>query len=120
MKRGESIEDLVAVSLDESMTEKTVQIGSRLSLPLREQLVSFLQYKDVFAWSYEDMPGIDPRIMVHRLNVDPAFKPKVQKRRTFNLEHYIAINQEVEKLLEANTMRVGLQPEKRLFLWHMV
>ena len=57
------------------------------------------------------MPGIDPRIMVHRLNVDPAFKPKVQKRRTFNPERYIAINQEVEKLLEANTIREAHYPE---------
>ena len=51
------------------------------------------------------MPGIDPSIIVHRLNVDPAHKPVVQKRRKFNPERYTAINEEVGKLLTARFIR---------------
>ena len=25
----------------------------------------FLDYKDVFAWSYKEMPGLDPKVAVH-------------------------------------------------------
>ncbi|KAL5578691.1 hypothetical protein UlMin_011133 [Ulmus minor] len=32
------------------------------------------------------MPGIDPKVIVHRLNIDPSFQPVKQKRRTFNAE----------------------------------
>ena len=32
------------------------------------------------------MPGIDPSVMVHRLNVSPSFPPIQQKKRVFALE----------------------------------
>ncbi|KAL5572615.1 hypothetical protein UlMin_022212 [Ulmus minor] len=69
---------------------------------VNEDMIAFLrEHRDVFAWSHEDMPGIDPSIIVHRLNIDPNFKPVKQKRRTFNAERYMAINTEVDKLLKA-------------------
>ena len=30
---------------------------------------------EVFAWPYEDMPGISLKLIVHVLNVDPDMKP---------------------------------------------
>ena len=51
------------------------------------------------------MPGIDPAIIAHRLNVDPAHKPVVQKRRKFNPERYTTIKEEVRKLLTARFIR---------------
>jgi hypothetical protein len=38
---------------------------------------------DVFAWMHEGMPGIDPSIISHRLNIDPAAKPVKQRKRNF-------------------------------------
>ena len=40
------------------------------------------EYIDVFAWSYEDMPGLDPQAM-HRLNIKPDVKPVKQQQRRF-------------------------------------
>ena len=51
------------------------------------------------------MPGIDPSIMVHRLNVSPSFPPIRQKKRVFTLEQDQAIAKEVYKLQEANFIR---------------
>jgi hypothetical protein len=34
---------------------------------------------DVFAWTHQDMPGIDLEVMIHVLSVDP--KPMKQKKR---------------------------------------
>ena len=42
----------------------------------KQDLVQFLKENiDVFAWNHEDMSGIDPNVITHRLNVYPSFKP---------------------------------------------
>ena len=48
------------------------------------------------------MPGIDPSVIVHRLNVLPLFSPIRQKKRVFAQERDKAIAEEVRKLLEAD------------------
>ena len=48
------------------------------------------------------MPGIDPSIIIHRLNVNPASSPILQKKRVFVQERDKAIAEEVRKLLEAD------------------
>ncbi|XP_059437719.1 uncharacterized protein LOC132170668 [Corylus avellana] len=45
--------------------------------------------------------GIDPKDILHQLNVDPSVKPVKQKRRKFALERNMAIAEEVEKLFKA-------------------
>lgn len=47
------------------------------------------------------MAGIDPEVIAYQLNVNPSYKPARQKKRSFNLERYKAIAEEVNKLLEA-------------------
>ena len=32
------------------------------------------KYVDVFAWTYDEMPGLDPKLVVHSLNIDPVTK----------------------------------------------
>jgi len=74
------------------------------TLPLLEkaQLISLLKkYIDVFAWKYHEMPGLDPNLVAHALNVELGAKPIVQPIRTFH--HYVEaqIIQEIQKLLTA-------------------
>ncbi|KAL5563317.1 hypothetical protein UlMin_033064 [Ulmus minor] len=91
---------------------KTCKIGSALTGQFKEDLIIFLrEYRDVFAWSHEDMLGIDPNVIVHRLNIDSNFKPVKQKRRTFNAERYMAINTEVDKLLKAKFIEEANYPD---------
>ena len=66
---------------------------------------------EVFAWKQEDMGGIDPAVITHRLNVSPSFKPIKKKRRNFSPERQKAINEEVDKLLQENTIREVEYPE---------
>ena len=78
-------------------------MGTLASQPIRQALAAFLKMnQDVFAWSHEEMPGIDPSIIVHRLNVNPASSPIRQKKRVFAQERDKAIAKEVRKLLEAS------------------
>ena len=44
------------------------------------------------------MPGIDPSVIIHRLNVYPSSKPVHQKKRVFAPERDNAIKEEVQKL----------------------
>jgi hypothetical protein len=57
------------------------------------------------------MPGIDPSVIVHRLNVDPGFRPIRHKRRTFAPERNQAVAEEVSKLLAARFIREVDYPE---------
>ena len=78
--------ELEPVQLDDN-PEHLAYIGSKLAEDLRSLLTHFLKHnKDVLAWKQEDMGGIDPAIITHRLNVSPSFKPVKQKRRSFALE----------------------------------
>ena len=57
-----------AVNLGTEKEKKEVKIGTTLLSATRKELIDLLQdYSDVFAWSYQDMPGLDTDIVVHRL-----------------------------------------------------
>ena len=62
--------------LDDSDHERTTKIATLASPAIRQELTAFLRSnRDIFAWTHEDMPRIDPSIIVHRLNVSPSFSP---------------------------------------------
>ena len=72
----ELVEKLEEVFLDDSNHEQTTKIGTLTSPVIRQELTAFLRSnRDVFAWTYKDMPEIDPSVIVHRLNVSPSFRP---------------------------------------------
>ena len=61
---------------------KILKIGSSLSSDGKERLILFLKrHQEVFAWTYEDMPGLDPKLVEHRLVLKPDCKPIKQKLR---------------------------------------
>nr|XP_023900522.1 uncharacterized protein LOC112012361 [Quercus suber] len=97
----EPVEKLEEIPLDDSRPDQTTRIGTLASPAIRQTLTAFLkENQDVFAWSHEDMPGIDPSVMMHRLNVSPSFPPIRQKKRVFAPERDQAIAEEVRKLQE--------------------
>ena len=76
-------EELEHVQLDDH-PEHLVFIGSKLAEDIKSSLIRFLeQNMEVFAWKQENMGGVDPTVITHRLNVNPSFKPVKQKRRSF-------------------------------------
>ena len=73
---AETVKELEEVVLDESRPRRTTRMGTLACPMIRQDLAGFLRMnQDVFAWSHEDMPGIDPSIIVHRLNVNPTSSP---------------------------------------------
>ena len=55
----------------------------------------------MFAWSYEEIPGIDPSIVQHEIKTYKNVKPIRQKLSLVNPRKVVAIKAEVEKLLQA-------------------
>ena len=79
-KDEDKVEALEEVELAEGQATKTMRIRTMLSTEVRARLIQFLKENlDVFAWSHEDIPGIAPEIIQHKLNVNPDRKP-VQQR----------------------------------------
>ena len=73
---AEPTEALEDVPLDKDDPRKSTRIGADLEEKIKKGLICFLRKNiDVFAWSHEDMPGIDPSVITHRLNVHPFSKP---------------------------------------------
>ena len=72
-------EELEVIDLSSDLSvNKPVSISTSLSVEERMHLVELLkEYQDVFAWQYDEMPGIDPKLVAHSLNVEPGTKPVV-------------------------------------------
>jgi hypothetical protein len=92
--------------------KKILKIRSQLDPNIREGIIGFLRKNlDSFAWTHEDMPGIDPENIVNYLNTNPEASPVKQKRRKFASERNLAIVEEVEKLLKARFIREVYYPD---------
>ena len=88
------------------------RIGTLASPLVDQAFTTFLkENQDVFAWSHEDISGIDLSVMVHKLNVLPTFPPICQKKRVFAQERDRAIAEEVGKLQEAGFIREVHYPD---------
>ena len=73
---AEPIETLEDISLDEDNPKKSTRIGADLEGKIQKDFIRFLKENiDELAWSHEDMLGIDPSVITHRLNVHPSSKP---------------------------------------------
>ena len=64
---------------------------------------------NVFAWSPYEVPKVNPKFIVHRLNVDTLSPPppqnKKQKPKRSAKKHVKAIRQEVKRLKEAGAIK---------------
>ena len=79
---AEPIEVIEDVPLDESNLEKFTKIGISMKEETKQDLMKFLRWSiDIFAWSHEDMPRIDPSVITHRLNISSSYKPVRQKKK---------------------------------------
>ena len=108
--RPSEIPQEVEIKLGDST--KVLKIGTTIPTSEKEKKISFLRAnQDVFAWKREDMPGIDRKIIQHRLNVNSECKLVQQKQRIFASKHNKAVTEEVEKLLKADFIREVFYPD---------
>ena len=65
---------------------------------------------DIFSWRHEDMVGIHPDVMCHRLKTNLDKKPVRQKMWAMDLERYNMLKEEVDKLLKIDFIREAHYP----------
>ncbi|XP_039048787.1 uncharacterized protein LOC120189633 [Hibiscus syriacus] len=105
-------ETIEILNLGTEEDRKEVKIGTTLSTEARQNLINLLQeYKEVFAWSYQDMPGLDTDMVVHKLPIKPECKPVQQKMRRMRPEMLLKIKEEVKKQFDAGFLQVAKYPE---------
>ncbi|XP_058189244.1 uncharacterized protein LOC131306832 [Rhododendron vialii] len=98
-------EDLIPLPLNEDGS-RFFLIASSLSDDDREETFRYLKDNiEVFAWTPNEMPGVDPDFICHSLNVRKDAKPVVQKARRSATEHADAVVEQVKRLLEANAIQ---------------
>ncbi|GKV37451.1 hypothetical protein SLEP1_g45482 [Rubroshorea leprosula] len=103
---AELVEPVETVPLNPDVRERTVKIGTKLTEEERAELLEFLRVnQDVFAWTTDEMPRIPVELTFHKLSTDPTKRPVMQKRRLFGPEKQAAIDEEIQKLLQAGFIR---------------
>ena len=91
---------------------REIKIGSSLSLDERSRLIDLLRlYLDVFAWSYEDMSGLDSSIVQHHLPILPHARPIKQKFRRLHPRWSLQVKEEIQKQLSVGFLSVVEYPE---------
>jgi hypothetical protein len=99
----ETITETIPINISQNPgVVENVFIGADYS-PEEIQLYTdfFKDFHNVFAWSYEEMPGIDPKIVEHEITMYLDAKPIRQKLRLVNPRKKASIKVEVEKFLKA-------------------
>ncbi|XP_070029555.1 uncharacterized protein [Nicotiana sylvestris] len=87
-----------AINLGDPDNVRETKISVYLEPQIREEIIkALLEYKDIFAWSYDDMPGLITDLVVYKLPVDPAFPPVKQKLRKLKTDMSVKIKEEVTK-----------------------
>ncbi|GJT14741.1 hypothetical protein Tco_0873447 [Tanacetum coccineum] len=103
---GKILEEKIRVAIHPEYPEQTIAIGSTLTEKGRKELCTLLgQNLDVFAWKPADMTGVPRHTAEHRLIVREGCSPIRQKKRGQAPERNKAIQEEVEKLVDAGIMK---------------
>ncbi|KAM1369982.1 hypothetical protein ACFX2F_040495 [Malus domestica] len=62
-------------------------ISALLPQQMKDELRALLtEFKDCFAWSYHEVPGLDRTLVEHELRIKPGCKPFCQPPRRFSIE----------------------------------
>jgi hypothetical protein len=110
--KAASADQLKPMLLSEDIAEKKVLLGSQLSGEQEKTLLRFLfNNKDVFAWSANDLCGVNRDVIEHSLNVDLAIRPRKQKLRKMSDDKAEGARNEVKRLLSAGVIREVTYPE---------
>jgi hypothetical protein len=78
----------------------------------KKTMLKFLfNNKDVFAWSVNDLCGVNRDVIEHSLNVDPAIRPRKQRLWKMSDDKVEGARNKVKMLLSAGVIREVTYPE---------
>lgn len=100
------IEPTEAVNIGTSKDTKILHYVASLSNKERKEFMEIFKQRQInFAWSYADMLGINPDLIMHHLNMDLKAKPIKQKIRKMHPHIALLVKTELKKLLDVGFIR---------------
>jgi hypothetical protein len=71
-----SADELEVVDIGSGDRPRPTYISAKLDPEYKKEWIALLkEYKDYFAWEYYEMPGLDRKLVEHRLPVKPGYRP---------------------------------------------
>lgn len=84
--------------------DKITKIGKNLQDGLKQGIIDLRrEFLDIFAWDPKDMSGIPENIARYSLHINPKAHLVCQKKRVFSKGIQKAIDEEINRLLDANS-----------------
>lgn len=100
---------LLHINLGTKENPRLILISESLTPLKREELFRLIwEYINVFAWSFEDMPGLNPQVVMHQLNINPKVKPE-QPQRRYCLVIMKIVESKVKKLIDSGSEKRNIQ-----------
>ena len=82
-----TVDELKEINLGTTEEPRPTFICALLTPEEEEGYLKLLvEYKDVFAWTYKEMPGLNPSISLHHLAVKKGMRPVKQAQKRFRPE----------------------------------
>ena len=81
------------INLGDQEIIKETKISVHVQHQKDDIIQALFDYKDVFASSYDDMPGLSTDMVVHKLPIDPNFPPIKQKLRKLKTDMSVVIKE---------------------------
>ncbi|KAL0440126.1 UNVERIFIED_CONTAM: Transposon Tf2-12 polyprotein [Sesamum latifolium] len=101
-----TVNELREVNLGNTEDPRPIYMSASLTQEEEGTYITLLhEFKDVFAWSYKKIPGLDPKVAVHHLSVKKRARPVKQGQCRFRPELIPLIETEVNKLIEVGFIR---------------
>ena len=73
---------------------------------LKEGIIAILQeFKDCFAWKYDEIPGLEGSLVEHRFPIKLEFHPFQQPPKRMSKEVERQVKKEIEKHLKAKFIK---------------
>ncbi|KAA3485074.1 RNA-directed DNA polymerase (Reverse transcriptase), Ribonuclease H [Gossypium australe] len=123
---GNKIPDMCLEEPQDFEDDRDCNLSPDLLRMIKQDEKQILPYKesvkiDVFAWSYQDMPGLSTNIVVHRLPIREECKSIQQKLRRMRPDILLKIKEEVKKQFDVGFLQVVkyLNPKDNFPLPHI-
>jgi hypothetical protein len=91
----------IDISVKNGIVEEIIIGASCTPQEIAAYKALFQEYRDIFSWSYTEIPGLDPSIVEHRIDTWPDITPVRQKQRPLHPSKATAIKVEINKLRTA-------------------
>jgi len=95
-------EEVEYCNMGSNENQKMVKLSNYLPTELKRKYVELLkEYKDVFAWTYENLKTYDTFVIEHKIPLKTIINPFKHKLRQINPILLPIIEREVKNLLDA-------------------